>query len=113
MMAKARWLPVLLLPLFLPAAPPNRKPPPWERPIQTGRYLFLENCSVCHEAMKPKSAKLGPSLLRFKKVPPDRVKPFQQYIFTKVKGGGILMPPFGDTLTDDQIRQIAMYLLPR
>jgi mono/diheme cytochrome c family protein len=106
---------VILL-LALPAvgltADPPAKAPPWEKPNQVARYLFLENCSVCHELVKPKSPKLGPSLVRFKKVPVERAEPFRQYIMTKIRAGGIQMPAFGGTLTEDQIRRLANYLLP-
>jgi mono/diheme cytochrome c family protein len=89
-----------------------RKAPPWEKPNQLARNLFLENCSICHELVKLKSPKLGPSLVRFKKVPAERAEPFRQYIMIKIRSGGIKMPAFGSTLTDDQIRRLAMYLLP-
>ncbi len=115
MISKAWALGLVLAPWLLPAQPP------WEKPLEVGRYLFLENCTVCHEIHKPKSAKLGPSLLRFKKLPPERVKPFRGYIITKIKTGGpvmpalggVAMPSFGATLTEEQIRKIAAFLLPQ
>jgi len=107
-----RALLVLAVPAVVLGADPAAKTPPWERPKQVARYLFLENCSVCHEVAKPQSAKLGPSLVRFKKVPPERTEPFRKYILTKIRAGGIKMPAFGKVLTDDQIRRLAAYLLP-
>ena len=101
-----------ILPFVATAAPPSDKAPPWERPRETARLLFLDNCSVCHDTAKAKSAKIGPSLMRFKKVPPERIAPFRQYIVTKVQAGGIKMPAFGKTLTDAQMKMIAGYLLP-
>jgi mono/diheme cytochrome c family protein len=86
--------------------------PPWEKPNRLARDLFLENCSVCHELAKPKSPKIGPSLLRFKKLPPERARPFRAYIMTFIRSGTPKMPAFGGVLTDEQIRRLADYLLP-
>ena len=41
----------------------DKKLPPWEKPVQAGRFLYLEHCSVCHEINKPESKKLGPVLV--------------------------------------------------
>jgi mono/diheme cytochrome c family protein len=90
----------------------ERKAPPWEKPGRVARYLFLENCSVCHDTEKAKSKKIGPSLARFKKVPAERSAAFRQYIMLKVQAGGIAMPSFKDALTEEQIRTIASYVLP-
>ena len=42
----------------------EKKLPPWEKPLHVGRYLYLENCSVCHEINKAETNKLGPTLFR-------------------------------------------------
>lgn len=102
----------IVLPAIVVAADVTRKPPPWEKPNQVSRNLYLENCSVCHELVKPKSAKIGPTLVRFKKAPPAATESLRKYIMYKVRAGGIKMPPFGKTLTEDQIRRLADYLLP-
>ncbi len=99
-----------LLPVML-AGWAAAAPPPWENPRAVARALFLDNCAVCHETVKPKSPKIGPSLARFKHVPPERVEAFRKYIVTKVRGGGIVMPAFADVLTDAQMKAIAGYLL--
>lgn len=92
----------------LAAGPP---PPPWEKPERLARDLFLENCSVCHELAKPTSPKAGPSLARFRKVPPERVRPFRTYIMTFIRSGTPKMPAFGGVLSEEQIRRLADYLL--
>lgn len=86
--------------------------PPWEKPKRLARDLFLENCSVCHELAKPKSPKIGPSLLRFKKLPPERARAFRAYIMTFIRSGTPKMPSFARVLSDEQIRRLADYLLP-
>jgi mono/diheme cytochrome c family protein len=86
--------------------------PPWAKPRAVARALFLENCAVCHETVKPKSAKIGPSLARFKKVPAERAEPFQKYIVNKIRDGGFQMPAFKDSLSEAQMKAIASFLLP-
>jgi len=103
---------ILALPAFVLAADLARKAPPWEKPNRVARDLFLENCSVCHELVKPKSAKIGPSLIRFKKAPPAATESLRKYIMYKVRAGGIKMPAFGKTLSENQISRLADYLLP-
>jgi len=107
-------IPVLLaaFPCLILAADAARKAPPWEKPNQVSRNLYLENCSVCHELVKPKSAKIGPTLIRFKKAPPAASESLRKYVMYKIRAGGIKMPAFGKTLNEDQIRRIADYLLP-
>jgi mono/diheme cytochrome c family protein len=85
--------------------------PPWEKRERLARDLFLEYCSVCHELAKPKSTKIGPSLARFKKLPPDRARAFRAYIMTFIRGGTPNMPAFGRILTEEQIQLLAEYLL--
>lgn len=85
--------------------------PPWEKPDRLARELFLENCSVCHELAKPKSPKIGPSLLRFRKLPPERARPFRTYIMTFIRAGTPKMPAFAGVLSEEQIRRLADYVL--
>ncbi|MCW5976584.1 MAG: cytochrome c [Bryobacteraceae bacterium] len=94
------------------APAPSRKAPPWEKPKQVARYLYLENCSICHDLSKPKSPKMGPTLVRFKTAPPAARESLRKYIMFKIRSGGIKMPKFGDVLSEDQIRRLADYLLP-
>ena len=103
---------LVTFPAFLLAADPVRKAPPWEKPNQIARNLYLENCSICHELVKPKSAKIGPTLMRFKKAPPAATESLRKYVMYKIRAGGIKMPAFGKTLNEDQIRSLADYLLP-
>jgi mono/diheme cytochrome c family protein len=98
--------------LFLPALIVAATAPPWEKPRREGRDLFLENCSVCHELVQPKSPKIGPSLVRFKKLPPERARAFRTYIMTFIRSGAPKMPAFAGVLTEEQIRRVADYLLP-
>lgn len=91
----------------------RRQPPPWEKPLQTGRLLFLENCSVCHEINSPKSKKLGPNLHRVfqkEKMPMSRVKPTDEYVANKIKTGSALMPAFREVLSERQVRRIVEYI---
>ncbi len=111
--ASARWIFLLLVGMVLVAAAKNRTAPPWEKPLETGRYLFLENCSVCHEINGPKSNKFGPSLFRLfrnEKMPYSGAKPSEENVASKIKAGGFIMPSFRNTLTDDQIEKIVAYL---
>ncbi|HXG34078.1 MAG TPA: cytochrome c [Bryobacteraceae bacterium] len=85
--------------------------PPWENRSRRVRDLFLEYCSVCHELYKPKSSKIGPSLARFKKLPPERARPFRAYIMTFIRGGTSNMPAFGRILTEEEMQLLADYLL--
>ncbi len=113
--ASARWIFLLLVATALGTAK-NRVAPPWEKPLETGRYLFLENCSVCHEINGPKSNKFGPSLFRLfqnEKMPYSGAKPSEEYVANRIKAGGFIMPPFRDTLTDDQIEKVIAYLRSR
>lgn len=99
--------------LALVAASPgnaqDRPSPPWEKPVKTGRSLFLENCSVCHEVNKPASQKFGPSLFRLfqeKRLAPDAVA-------AKIKFGGVVMPPFRKVLTDAQVDDLIAFIRSR
>lgn len=91
----------------------DRKPPPWEKPIQVGRYLYLQNCSVCHEINKAATKKSGPSLFRLfqnEKLPFSGGKPSVEYVRFKTQFGGDVMPAFVNKLTGDQISKIIAYI---
>ncbi len=91
----------------------DRKPPPWEKPIQVGRYLYLQNWSVCHEINKAETKKLGPSLFRLfqnEKLPFSGGKPSVEYVRFKTQFGGDVMPAFASKLTPDQISKIIAYI---
>lgn len=104
--------------LFLAAASgmfaADRIPPPWEKPLRSGRYLYRENCSVCHEINRPRQGKkFGPSLFRLfqnEKLPLTRGKPTEEYVASKIRKGGPVMPAFGDYLNDRQIGDVIEYI---
>ena len=86
---------------------------PWEKPLQVGRYLYLENCSVCHEINKPETNKLGPSLFRLfqnEKLPFSDGKPSEPYVRIKIQFGGDVMPPFVNRLDPAGIEKIIAYI---
>lgn len=91
----------------------DKKAPPWEKPIQVGRYLYLENCSVCHEINKAETDKLGPSLFRLfqnEKLPHSGGQPSVEYVRFKTQFGGDVMPPYINKLTGSQIDKIIAYM---
>ena len=91
----------------------DKKPPPWEKPIQVGRYLYLENCSVCHEINKAETEKLGPSLFRLfqnEKLPHSGGQPSVEYVRFKTQFGGDVMPAYINKLTGSQIDKIIAYI---
>jgi len=113
MIRKTGWLLISLAALLLNARAGERTPPPWEKPLRVGRYLYLENCSVCHEINKPKRNKFGPNLFglfQSEKMPLSRVKPTDELVADKIKNGGFIMPAFRDYLTDDQIEKLIAYI---
>ena len=44
MIRKAGWLLISLAVMSVHARAGERTPPPWEKPLRVGRYLYLENC---------------------------------------------------------------------
>lgn len=102
---------IVLLSLLAAGILTGAEPPPWEKPDRLARELFLENCSVCHELAKPKSPKIGPSLLRFRKTPPERRRPLRAYIMTFIRTGTPKMPAFAGVLSEEEIRRLADYVL--
>ncbi len=102
--------------LALPAAvagAAEKKPPPWEKPLRMGRYLYLENCSVCHEINKAETNKLGPSLFRLfqnEKLPFSGGKPNEPYVRIKIQFGGDVMPAFLNKLSDEQIDRLITFI---
>jgi mono/diheme cytochrome c family protein len=91
----------------------EKKLPPWEKPIQAGRFLFLQNCAVCHEINKPQSKKLGPVLhkvFEMEKMPFSGLPVSEQFIGIKMKVGGGIMPAFVGVLSDDEIDKIIQFM---
>lgn len=104
---------VLLAASALCAYGAEKKLPPWEKPIQVGRFLYLQNCSVCHEINKPESKKLGPVLhkvFEMEKMPFSGLPVSEQFIAIKMKVGGGIMPAFFDVLSDDEIDKIIQFM---
>jgi mono/diheme cytochrome c family protein len=98
----------------LSAADP--KPLPWEKNhIQVGLSLYRVNCAVCHDVDRPQadSKKMGPSfyhLFRQDKLPLSGDKLTRAAIADKIKGGGVIMPAFGDKLNNSEINTLLDYL---
>ena len=104
---------LLLFVALTPGWCADRDAPPWEKPVRAGRYLYLENCSVCHEINRQKSVKFGPNLFRlFQRgpLPLARGKPTSEYVAGKLKNGGFVMPSFRNVLNDEQIDRIVEYI---
>lgn len=109
-----KWL--LLVGLATGISAADIKAPPWETPrLVIGRDLFRENCSVCHDIDKDKrhSRKIGPSLnhlFKNERLPLSHGKPNRQYVITRIKFGGAIMPAFGKKLDDSEINTLIDYL---
>ncbi len=68
------------------------------------KSIFTTNCASCHVlADAGTNGTLGPNL--------DQSKPSFEKAFQQIKDGGGGMPPFGDQLTDEQIRALARYIV--
>ncbi len=94
----------------------DQKPLPWEKNhIQVGLSLYRANCVVCHDVDRPQSEtkKFGPSfyhLFQQDKLPLSGDKLTRAAIADKIKGGGIIMPAFGDKLSASEINTLLDYL---
>jgi mono/diheme cytochrome c family protein len=110
---------LLLLPALtwaVAALAADKKAPPWEKPLQKGRYLYLQNCSVCHEINKPETTKLGPSLFRMyqnEKLPFSGGTPSEEYFRIKVMFGGDVMPAFVNRLNEQEIKLLSDFVRSR
>ena len=72
-----------------------------------GKLVFTEeaqpSCTVCHTlADAGSSGAIGPDL--------DELKPSREQIINAVTGGVGIMPPFGESLTEEQIQAVADYV---
>ena len=85
--------------------------PPGKQTAQevAGAALFrAQDCAHCHgEALE--GAKKGPALAELWK---DKAWTPEK-IMAQILNGGQKMPPFGDSLTDEQIAQLVAYLRAR
>ncbi len=108
-----KW--VLLVGVAASLSAADIKPPPWENPRAVGRDLYRENCAVCHDIDKDKrhSRKIGPSLnhlFKNPKLPLSHGKPNRQYVMTRIKFGGVIMPAFSKRLNDSEINTLIDYI---
>ncbi len=83
------------------------QPPPTEAAGDpaAGKEIFLgtAGCASCHTlADAGSTGAVGPNL--------DAVKPSYEKVKTQVTNGGGGMPPFGDTLSEKQIEDVAAYV---
>ena len=78
-----------------------------EPDLVLGKQVFLEiaepSCSICHTlADAGATGNIAPNL--------DELQPDEERVATVVREGVDIMPAFGDTLTDEQIRAVAHYV---
>jgi mono/diheme cytochrome c family protein len=68
-----------------------------------GKVIFTTNCGICHTlADAGTTGTVGPNL--------DDLKPAEDVVAEQVTNGGSVMPPFGGTLTEEQITEVAAYV---
>lgn len=68
-----------------------------------GREIFLANCAACHTFSDAgSSGMVGPNL--------DEIDLSTEQVAEQVESGGGGMPAFGDTLSDEEIQQVAAYV---
>ena len=69
-----------------------------------GKTVFTANCGACHTlADAGTSGAVGPNL--------DQAKPSKELVVTNVTNGKGGMPPFGKSLTAQQIADVAAYVV--
>ena len=108
-----KW--VLLAGIAASLSAADIKAPPWENSRAIGRDLYRENCAVCHDIDKDRahSRKIGPSLnhlFKNEKLPLSHGKPNRQYVITRIKFGGVIMPAFRKKLDESQINILIDYI---
>jgi cytochrome c6 len=68
-----------------------------------GKIVFTTNCGSCHTLSDAgTTGTVGPNL--------DDLKPSYDRAVKQVTNGGSVMPPFGGTLTEQQIADVAAYV---
>jgi mono/diheme cytochrome c family protein len=68
-----------------------------------GKTLFTDNCASCHILSDAGAAgTVGPNL--------DDLAPSADTVADQVRSGGGAMPSFSETLTDEQIEEVAAYV---
>ena len=70
---------------------------------QTGKTIFVNNCSSCH-ILKAAGATgvVGPNL--------DKLKLPKSIVIAQIKHGGGVMPAFAHTMTSTQIATVAQFI---
>jgi len=87
------------------SGPPETAPPPSQGDPAAGKAIFTGSagCSGCHTlADAGATGTVGPNL--------DQLKPPYDAVVTQVTNGGAVMPAFKDTLTPQQIQDVAAYV---
>lgn len=81
------------------------QPPAEEGNAEEGKSIFAANgCGSCHTLQDAgSSGDVGPNL--------DEAKPDLQLAIDRVTNGAGAMPPFKDTLSEEQIRDVATYVV--
>jgi cytochrome c553 len=68
-----------------------------------GKTVFVANCGTCHTlADAGTSGTIGPNL--------DDAQPSAELVVDRVTNGAGAMPPFADTLSEQQIADVAAYV---
>ena len=96
-------------------AAPSVKPATAPAPtIAPGQALFAAACAACHTEAAPMMRLAGrPSLARSSAVRGDSPANFIQTVLHGIPwqaGSPVYMPPFADTLNDEQVAQLAAYV---
>jgi cytochrome c6 len=78
-----------------------------EPDLELGKQVFLEiaepQCGICHTlADAGTTGEIGPNL--------DELQPSEERVEAVVRDGVDVMPAFGDTLTEEQIKAVAHYV---
>lgn len=87
------------------SGPTETAPPPSQGEPAAGKAIFTGSagCSGCHTlADAGATGTVGPNL--------DQLKPPYDAVVTQVTNGGAVMPAFKDTLTPQQIQDVAAYV---
>ena len=81
-------------------------------PQQTsGRHVYQSYCAACHKAYSSSGMK-GPGLKRVFKKPflPSGLPANDRFVKQSIVAGRGMMPPLGDTLTEQQLSDLIAYL---
>jgi mono/diheme cytochrome c family protein len=78
-------------------------PPEGEGSTAVGKVLFVDNCAQCHTlADAETTGSVGPNL--------DASQPTVDLAVDRVTNGQGIMPSFSDTLSEEQIQDVAAYV---